>query len=788
MLDPRWRKVLRDAWLHRSRTTLVVLAIAIALAGAGTILDTWALVQRATREGYRASNPASATLHTESIDDALLASVRAHRAIAAAQGRRTVAGAIQVQGAYLPAMLFAMDDFGTVTIGGLTPEAGAWPPAEGAIVIERSSVEFAGAGVGRPATLVLGDTTVALPVTGIVRDVGLAPGWMEHVVYGFVSTATLRLLGAPSSLSELQIVVRDAAATREEVRRTAYDIKALVERTGRRVTDVAVPEPGEHIHAGQMDSLLYTQGAFGLLALAVSAFLIVNLISAMLAGQVREIGVMKTLGANAGQLSAMYLVLAAVLGVLASVVAIPVAAWIGREYAALKGELLNFPVSGYAIPWWAIVLQALVGLLLPVAAAAIPVLRGCRIPVSAALRDFGIADDRAPAGALRPGATAWVSRPVLLSVRNAFRKRQRMILTLLALATGGSVYLGARNLRASVIGSLDFLYDTQKYDFSVRLAEPAPAESVEAVIGRVAGVRQVQGWGGARAAVLHRDETLGNAFIIQAPPATAPMLEPRLEGGRWPTVADGNALVVGRRLLGEEPALQLGATATLMIDGKPTEWQVIGVVESGPMHVAFAAREALAALRGDGRITTAVVDGDVSGLAAEVDLIGRVRGALDQAGLKVANSQRLAEARRVTEDHLLMVVQFLSVMGWVMILVGGMGLASTMGLAVLERRREIGVLRAIGAGHGSIMKLIQIEGLVIGILSWLIALPLSVPMSAVLGDAFGRVMLRVPLTLVPEASGVWRWLAVVVVVSVVACVWPAIRAMRVTVAAALAYE
>jgi len=134
------------------------------------------------------------------------------------------------------------------------------------------------------------------------------------------------------------------------------------------------------------------------------------------------------------------------------------------------------------------------------------------------------------------------------------------------------------------------------------------------------------------------------------------------------------------------------------------------------------------------------------------------------------------------------VVQFLAVMGWVMILVGGMGLASTMGLAVLERRREIGVMRAIGAGHASIMSLIQIEGLVIAILSWLIALPLSVPMSVLLGDAFGRVMLPVPLTLAPEFSGVWRWLAVVVAVSLIACLWPALRAMRVTVASALAYE
>jgi putative ABC transport system permease protein len=184
----------------------------------------------------------------------------------------------------------------------------------------------------------------------------------------------------------------------------------------------------------------------------------------------------------------------------------------------------------------------------------------------------------------------------------------------------------------------------------------------------------------------------------------------------------------------------------------------------------------------------AVVDGDAEGLASQVDLIRRVRAELDGAGLTVASSQLLEESRRVTEDHLLMVVQFLAVMGWVMIVVGGMGLASTMGLAVLERRREIGVMRAIGAGHGSILGMIQIEGLVVAVLSWLIALPLSVPMSAVLGDAFGRVMMRVPTTLVPESSGVLRWFVVVTAVSVVACAWPALRAMRVTVASALAYE
>ena len=111
-----------------------------------------------------------------------------------------------------------------------------------------------------------------------------------------------------------------------------------------------------------------------------------------------------------------------------------------------------------------------------------------------------------------------------------------------------------------------------------------------------------------------------------------------------------------------------------------------------------------------------------------------------------------------------------------------------MSLGVLERTREIGVLRAIGARHGAILAMIQVEGLVVSLLGWALAIPLSLPMSVVLAKAFARVMFAVPVTWVPEASGVLAWLALVVVVSVLACLWPAVRAMRVTTAAALAYE
>ncbi len=136
---------------------------------------------------------------------------------------------------------------------------------------------------------------------------------------------------------------------------------------------------------------MLTQGAFGLLTLLVASFLIVNLITAMLAGQTREIGVMKALGASCGQIAAMYFVFALAAGPARVAIAIPLAIAIGRPYAALKADMLNFSIAGFAIPWWAIALQLLVGCLLPVLAAAWPIARACRLRVSVALRDAGIA-------------------------------------------------------------------------------------------------------------------------------------------------------------------------------------------------------------------------------------------------------------------------------------------------------------------------------------------------------------------------------------------------------------
>jgi putative ABC transport system permease protein len=513
----------------------------------------------------------------------------------------------------------------------------------------------------------------------------------------------------------------------------------------------------------------------------------------MLVGQVREIGVMKSLGASSRQIGTMYLGMAFALGVVSCAIAIPLAAVVGRAYANFTAELLNFSTTGFAIPLSAIVAQVVVGLTFPVLAASIPVVRGCRIPVAEALRDTGFSSPtRRTSGAdliTRLSSRGGVRRPLLFSLRNAFRRRERMALTLATLALGGGVYMGARNLKTAVRGAVDLTFGAQRYDMGLRLVHDVSADSVEALLRNVQGARGAEAWGAWRAAVVRSDSTQSNVFPVSVVPTSTTLFEPRVSAGRWFTAADTNALVVNRRLSIEQPALVPGATVSLTVNGVTQAWTVVGISATGTGPQAYAPRAALAQRNGGAvRVDRLVVQSAMQTVPSQLDLMQRIRSALADAGMPVSQGQLMAEARAAIEDHLLMVASFLGVMGQLMIVVGGLALASTMGMAVLERTREIGVLRAIGAPHRAIFTMIQTEGLVIALLGWLVAIPISLPMSVLLGRAFGRIMLPVEVRYLPDARGVVEWLAVAVVVAVIACLLPARRAMRVPTRAALAYE
>jgi putative ABC transport system permease protein len=161
---------------------------------------------------------------------------------------------------------------------------------------------------------------------------------------------------------------------------------------------------------------------------------------------------------------------------------------------------------------------------------------------------------------------------------------------------------------------------------------------------------------------------------------------------------------------------------------------------------------------------------------------------LEQEGVRARGSSSTAESRFAFDQHMVMIYVFFIVMSAIVGSVGGLGLMTTMSLNVLERRREMGVLRAIGATPRVVWLIVIVEGLVIGILSWTIAALLAWPVSKALGNAMVKALFQSGLDFTFEPLGLLIWLIISLSVSAAGSFIPAWKASKTTVREALAYE
>jgi putative ABC transport system permease protein len=153
-------------------------------------------------------------------------------------------------------------------------------------------------------------------------------------------------------------------------------------------------------------------------------------------------------------------------------------------------------------------------------------------------------------------------------------------------------------------------------------------------------------------------------------------------------------------------------------------------------------------------------------------------------GLSSKSAEEITEVIAIFE----VIVVLLLIMAFLLAVIGGLGLMGTMSINVLERTREIGVMRAIGASNRSVRRVFIIEGIIIGVISWLIGVILAYPLSKLLSDIIGQQFLNAPLVYTFSLTGAIIWLVLVIVLAAVASFLPAWNASRITVREVLAYE
>jgi len=784
MRSPRWTKLLRDLAAERRRVLLMGAAIAVSLMAVGTVLGAYAILTREIAVNYLGTRPASATLELPGgVDAALLSEVRARPELVEAEARDVILARARVDGQWRRLLLFVVDDFADLRLATFRPVEGAWPPPAGTMLIERTAVSGLGAGVGGAVVVRTPHGEAReVPVTGLVHDPALAPAWQERSGYGYITRATLAVLGEPPVLRELRIDVRAGAGDVRAIEATAEQLGRWLGERGHPVHEIRVPPPGQHPHGTQMRTILVMLLAFTAMALVLSAVLVATSLAAMLARQVREIGVMKTIGARTRDIALHYAVMVAIIGIASVVAAVPASIAAARAMSAQIATMLNFTLTSVAIPGWVYAVQLAAGVLVPLLVAAVPIARASRTSVRRALDQHGVSAD-----VVRPRFST-LPRPL----RNLLRRPARLALTLGLLAVGGAMFMTALNVSRAWDRNLDKVYETRFYDVEIRLHEPAPPALAERV-ARVPGVRRVERWGASPIAFArpgridvsrtYPDGGHGSLMLLGPPPDTRLVRLP-LRAGRWLEPGDTDAVVLNHAAAAQSRA-RVGSTLAISLDGQVTDWRVVGIVEEiGAAGVAYVTNEAFARVAGTGdgarmlRIQT-----DVDRIAA-IDALERV---LDAEGVGVASAMPLAELRTAVGDHIVVLIRMLMAMATILAIVGALGLASTMGISVVERTRELGVLKAIGAPPSRIGRMILAESILLAATSWALAVSLALPLSAFVDWLIGMLGFLAPLPLVVSPAGIALWLALVVVVSVVATALPARRAAALSVRDALAY-
>ncbi len=802
MSDLRWRKVTRDIWIGRGRMALMAVAVAVSLFALGTALNSFAILSRELTGSYLRTRPASATIEMDTVGSALVNEVRTQPGIKEAEARATVRARVRVGSDWRPLLLFVVPDFANMRPSSFTRLTGDWPPPPGTMLVDHMALSILEAKVGQKVVVKSprGRPT-RVRLSGVVWDSSLAPAGMERTAWGYITPDTLAYLGEGGGLDELKILVADQPLNTAAIFETARRLVDWLQLQGHIVREIQIPPPGQHPHQGQMNAVMLMLNIFALLALLLSGVLVGSTVASMMVRQVREIGVMKAVGASRGQIARLYLGMMLALGLGALFLSVPPSVLAAKALVRMVAYNLNIQIESLAIPWWVFAAQCTAGLLIPLAAAAIPIIRSSRMTVQQAIHESGGAVESF--GVRR--FDVWLSRChglnplVLLGVRNAFRHRGRLILTLALLASGGAMYMTGLNTEKAWSIRLEEVRASRKYDVAIRFQHPAPIDKATAVVRGVSGVSGAEAWGLASASwgdstevpVVHTypDKAHGSFQVVGTPVHTKLIDFPVL-AGRWLEPRDDQVVVLNHMAAGARPQVTVGSTGTISFDGLSRAFRVVGFVRDlgSPATAYIPLRTFVRLARTPGTTQLLGVTTEAQDHVHRGEVIGRVEHALEDAGMGIDVSLPVEVLRTAVGEHMALLLSLILGLAALMSIVGLLGLTAAMSISVIERTREIGVMQAVGAAPVLVLRVVLAEGVFTGVLSGLLAVLLALPLSALVGIIVGELSFRAPLPLVTSPLGVLSWIAIVITFSAAATAVPAMHASRMSVREALAYN
>lgn len=731
-------------------------------------------------------------------DTALLAEVNALPGVAAVDAQTPVSVRFRRSdaAAWALATLIIRSDYAAQRFDKIGLDAGQWPSA-GQIAVENLSARYAGLQVGDGLEFETKAGSRPFTIGGVVRHPFVKPPKFGGQLYFFTDNSGAAGFGVPEHTFRQLLLQVTAPYSADKARAVAGEVRGLLSRYGVAVNVTLLQDPEKHWGRPFMAGINGVLQIMALVSLVLASVLILNTVSAHIAQQTDQIGVMKSLGAGNLIIAAVYLAEILLLALLAIAIATPVALLTAHESACQLLGVFNIGCSGFHYSNRAIYLMLVGGIMVPAIAAAGPIWRGAGLNVRAAMASYGLGADFGGNRFdrwLERFAARRLSTLRAAALGNLFRNKGRFVLTQSVLIIAGAMFLVLMSLTASLNLTLDNEMARSRYSVRLGFVADQSAARIREIAQSLPATWQIELWRrlplemAKNGQVLRQKGSLGTQML--ALPVAGELYRPLIESGRWFRADDaGQSVLVLSADTAALNGIQAGDWLDVAIGPVRQRWQVIGTYRwlagnSYSVEPVYAPLETVQQMTQQADAASfALMRAPIASLAEEADYLEGLKSRFQAAGmpLDVYNTQSRLEQRQFARNQFKPIIATLMGLASMIAAVGGIGLTGALAIGVLQRTREIGVLRAIGAPSKAVFGLFLTEGLLHGVLAWSLSVPVAYLAAEPMAGQLGRILFGMVLDYTFAWRAVIYWLGMVLGLAWLASYWPARSAAKLTV-------
>ena len=726
MVSALARKSVSDLSRRRSRAVFVVLTLALAVASVG-IFAVPRLMDRSMQAEVKAGKLPDLTVYTSplALDRAQLDALAALPNVRAVEPRSYFDGRIYIGARRAAVVVVGVPDFGAQRVDVVHLASGSLPgPNDVLTDVQNANQNILHVNAGDTVQVVASSgVTVPLRVSGQGRNLGGGKNVTDNnVVVLYATPATVSLLSGVAGYQSLAFRLEDSrpaavAATTNRVRNSLRAVPGFAGFTWLPQVRAAGEWPGKSdFHA--FTKFFYVITVLSLLSAFV---LIANTMSTLVAEQTQEIGTMKAIGGRRRQIAGVYVKTALMLGVLGTALGITLGVVLSNLLVHYLGSTFFAIQVGFGVDPLILAASGVVGLLGPALAALPAIRRATRVPLREALEASGSAIGNQDAGDAVLRRVRFVPRAFQIGLRNAGRRRRRSLGTALMVALAVGNLLAILGLAAGVSQVTHAEWRDHGEDLKALVGGNARTEQLIRATPGVAAVEPMFD------AEVRLDGKKG--FIWAVRPTT--MFHYRLRSGRWYTAAEEHAkarVAVIERNLARVTGTRVGDRVRVDTGNGPIALRVIGIAANQQENgtVLFVPHQTMKSFFG-----ASPAGGDdywVRMTSHAPAFVDRTTTAIENTfaanGYELGTEiEYVGEADNVASNRTITTV--IAVLGFLIVAISMVGLANAITMSVIERTREVGILRTIGARARDVRRIFAAESVVIACVGALIGLPLG---------------------------------------------------------------